>query len=546
MHEPDEEPGGGRGSPPPYHHRGIRIRYDPPRLARSGLLLLASLIAAHASSRADALDDVRAAGVLLYGTDTEGGAPFIYADPNDPARWIGFEVELMDRLGKELGVPARHYQGSWDQLLQLLRTGRVPVICNGYELTEQRAREYLPSRPYFVYQLQLMGAAGTPLIGWDDFRKPRPDGRPWRVGVLTNSVADRYLHEMARFYEMLAGRATIVPERRDSVVDSLREVQNHQLDATLQDDIAARYYLSQPQYDDLLAVGPPQGGGYYVLYLRPGDEALRDALDQGLARLIESGELRRIYERYGLWSPVQESLASWKRPATASTGGGPSWSEVLRFNAPFLRDAAINTIILSCASMPLAMLIGLFVAIGRRYGPWPLRWLLTGYVELIRGTPLLLQLLFLYFLLPRATGIVLDNLVTGILGLALNYSAYEAEIYRTGLQAVPGGQMEAAEALGMSRGTALWRIVVPQAVRIVIPPVTSDFITLLKDSSICSVIGLVELSKQYSISVNTYGHVVMFAALVAAIYLLMSLPLSRLAHVLERRLDAGLDTGRSS
>jgi polar amino acid transport system substrate-binding protein len=149
----------------------------------------------------------------------------------------------------------------------------------------------------------------------------------------------------------------------------------------------------------------------------------------------------------------------------------------------------------------------------------------------------MLQLFFIFFLLPEVTGIALDKSLAGILGLALNYSAYEAEIYRTGLQAVPHGQMEAALALGMSRRTALRRVMLPQAFRIVIPPITSDFITLLKDSSVCSVIGMVELSKQYSILVNNNGHVVLFAAAVAAIYLVMSLPLSRLAHVLERRLD---------
>ncbi len=158
----------------------------------------------------------------------------------------------------------------------------------------------------------------------------------------------------------------------------------------------------------------------------------------------------------------------------------------------------------------------------------------------------MLQLFFIYFLLPELTGIALDNLVAGILGLAINYSAYEAEIYRAGLQAVPIGQMEAARALGMSRATALRRIIVPQAVRIVIPPVTSDFITLLKDSSVCSVIGLVELSKQYSILVNNNGHVVMFAAVVAALYLGLSLPLARLAHLLERRLNMGSQRGRTA
>ena len=132
-------------------------------------------------------------------------------------------------------------------------------------------------------------------------------------------------------------------------------------------------------------------------------------------------------------------------------------------------------------------------------GRLPLRLPLAAYVEVIRGTPLMLQLFVLFYLAN------LPPYVAGIAGLAINYSAYEAEIYRAGLQAIPAGQMEAALALGMSRRLALRRVIVPQAVRIVIPPVTNDFIALFKDSSVCSVITIVELSKQYQILANSTG-----------------------------------------
>ena len=111
------------------------------------------------------------------------------------------------------------------------------------------------------------------------------------------------------------------------------------------------------------------------------------------------------------------------------------------------------TMVLSVTSMPLAMALGLLIAVGRLYGPGPLQTLLAGYVELIRGTPLMLQLFVLFYVLPKI-GLTLDPWVAGIAGLAINYSAYEAEIYRAGLQAIPAGQMEAALALGMSRTMA--------------------------------------------------------------------------------------------
>jgi polar amino acid transport system substrate-binding protein len=127
-------------------------------------------------------------------------------------------------------------------------------------------------------------------------------------------------------------------------------------------------------------------------------------------------------------------------------------------------------------------------------------------------------------------------LATAVLGLAVNYSAYEAEIYRAGLQAVPRGQMEAALALGMSRGQAIRRVVVPQAARIVVPPVVNDFIALFKDTSVCSVVTVVELTKRYSVLAMTTQAVVELMAMTCLLYLLMSWPLSALSRRVERRL----------
>ena len=121
-------------------------------------------------------------------------------------------------------------------------------------------------------------------------------------------------------------------------------------------------------------------------------------------------------------------------------------------------------------------------------------------------------------------------------GLAINYSAYEAEIYRAGLQAIPKGQMEAALSLGMTRNLALRRIIIPQATRIVIPPVTNDFIALFKDTAVCSVITVVELSKEYYIQARNTGAIVELGLLTALLYLAMSYPLSVFAGRLERRL----------
>jgi polar amino acid transport system substrate-binding protein len=155
-------------------------------------------------------------------------------------------------------------------------------------------------------------------------------------------------------------------------------------------------------------------------------------------------------------------------------------------------------------------------------------------VEIIRGTPLLIQLYLLYYGLP-GLGVKLPALVAAVTGLGLNYAAYEAEIYRAGILAIPRGQTEAAQSLGMTRMQTVIHVLIPQAVRTVLPPVTNDFIAMLKDSSLVSVITVVELTKAYSIQAASTFSYLELGLVTAAIYLLMSLPLARLSRYLEAR-----------
>ncbi len=439
----------------------------------------------------------------------------------------------MTMLGRELRVEPVFRQVQWEYLLPVLSRGELDVVVNGYELTEARVRDYLATRPYYVYQLALMARRDGSIRSWADLELPRPGGGPWKVGVLGMSAADTYAQ---RF-----GGANVRIMVFDGATNAMTAVRNGQIDATLQDGPAARFYGDQPDYrESLTIVGPPLGCGYYVLYVRPGAETLRDALDGALGRLIESGSLRSIYERYHLWNEAQDALIGQHRPEpVAALASRPifDWGLLGRFG-PRLLDAALVTIILAVTSMPLAIVIGLGVAIGRVYGPRALAVPLGWYVEGVRGTPLLIQLYALFYLLPE-WGITLSPWAAGVGGLAINYSAYEAEIYRAGLQAIPIGQMDAALALGMSRRQAIRRIIVPQAVRIVIPPVTSDFIALFKDTSVCSVITLTELTKTYSILFNSQGGVVEFGLATAALYLAMSLPLSKFSRWAENHWRAG-------
>jgi polar amino acid transport system substrate-binding protein len=465
----------------------------------------------------------RASSALRWGGDSTGGGPYIIEKPDGSV--TGFEVELADYLAASVDRKPEFVQAPWPQLPDMLdRGGSFDIVLNGYEWSPQMEKRFASTVPYYIYKLQLIIRDGDgSIMDWDDLR-----GKS--VGVLKGSAAERYLEK--RF----AGEHVTVKPYDTGVTDVMDLVSRGvELQATVQDVPAAIYYL--PQFPRLKALGDPVDPGYYVIYVHRDDPALLEQLNVALQKAIKDGTLRRIYEKYHIWNDDQEKLADvafgpW--PPSGSADSVPSVWARLPSAAWTLLQAAGMTVVLSCLSMPLAMLIGLFVAVGRLYGPAWLGRLLVLYVEFLRGTPLLLQLYFIYFLLPHV-GITVHAFWAAIFGLAINYSAYEAENYRAGLLAIPRGQMEAALALGMTRWTALVRIIIPQAVRIVIPPVTNDFIALFKDTSVCSVIAVDELTGRYSrLYNNNHDMLIELALLTSLLYLLMSIPLSLLARRLER------------
>src|SRR4030095_3925167 len=173
---------------------------------------------------------------------------------------------------------------------------------------------------------------------------------------------------------------------------------------------------------------------------------------------------------------------------------------------------------------------------GRVYGAAPLRILFTTYVEITRGTPVLLQLFVIYYGLSSV--VRLPAFVAALVGLGLNYAAYESEIYRSAIEARPKGQLEAARTLGLSESQLFRLVRGPQAFRIALAPMTNDFVALLKDSSLVSVLTVVELTKQTQIFATNLGSWVVPGALCATLYLVMSLPLARFARRLEHRWKA--------
>lgn len=462
-----------------------------------------------------ALARVRAAGVLRWGGDLQGGAPYVYEDPDRPDRIKGFEVDLADALARELGVRAAFTQNDWTALIPSLERGTFDVVLNGLEVTPARAARLRLSRPYYAFSARLMARRDDPRV-----RADLAALQGLRVGTLRTSFSE----------DLLRGRAVVVGYEGQE--EPYLDLAHGRTDAVLLDDIIARRYGEvRPE---LRVVGDVQVG-YYAMALRPADEDLAQALDAALGRIMARGELTRILQREDLWNDRQPALATWSAESQARILGRPpprrgvTWSQAWLFVR-----AAGETLRLSVLAMLLAIPLGLCLAVARLYGPRPLTWLSAAYVELYRGTPVFLQLYVLYYGLADVVN--LSPVTAAVLGLGMNYAAYEAEVYRAGILAVPRGQMEAALALGMSTPLALRRVVLPQAFRLALPAVTNDFIALLKDSSLVSVITVVELTKRMTITAVDTRSYALPGLLCAGLYFAMSYPLS----VLARRLDARL------
>ncbi len=203
---------------------------------------------------------------------------------------------------------------------------------------------------------------------------------------------------------------------------------------------------------------------------------------------------------------------------------------------PSLLQGAVITISVSLLAFVLACVCGLVLGVMRMARLLPIRIVAAIYVQFIRGTPLLLQLFFLYYVLPYA-GIVLSPFVSGVLGLTMNYAAYMAEVFRSGIQAIAKGQSEAGFALGMSRRLLLRRIVMPQALRIIIPALGNFFVSIFKDSALVSVLTLRDLMFSGQLLASaTFKHFEIFS-MVAVIYFLISYPSAKLVDYIEARFD---------
>jgi len=467
---------------------------------------------------------------LVWAADAEGGAPYTFPDPRNPAHIIGFEVDLANALAARMGRTARFVQNQWDGLVPGLERGEYDVVINGLEITAERARKISFSLPYFYSTLTLTRRV-------EDERIQRFDDlHGLRVGVLKVTFAERYVQNLGNVDVRIY----------DGQVQPYIDLALGRLDAVVMDTPIALYYATGPHVKNIELTAAQMTFG---IGIRKTDAELLRHINAALDDMKRDGSLRRIYTDWGIYNTATAQAFGDRNPV--SNDYSPRYRDYLnairtehtfkqrldqyRQYLPLLLQGALVTLEISALSMAIAIGLGLLLAVLRVFGPGPVAWSVIGFIEVIRGTPLLIQLFIIFYGLP-SIGIRFSPLWAAVIGLGINYAAYEAENYRAGIQSIPRGQLDAALALGLTRIQTIRKIVLPQAIRLVIPPVTNDFIALLKDSSLVSVITMVELTKMYGQLAATNYDYIGIGLLTAAIYFVLGLPIARLSRLLEGRL----------
>jgi polar amino acid transport system substrate-binding protein len=412
-------------------------------------------------------------------------------------------------------------QVAWASIEASVERGDFSIGMSGVEDRPQLRERHAVSIPYFEFREVLA-------VRFADSARYRTlaDLSGKRVATLGGTGAYQMLLD-------LQPRGGPIAISYDDDVHPYSDLLSGRVDAVLLDNIIAERSLRRSGGFYIQPV--PVATGHYVAVLARADTALRDSVNAILRARMRDGSLEKTFRAWHVWD---EGQARYFARALADSGarravGAAESVRSVRSYLPALLRAAGVTLLLSCLAMALAVAVGIAVAAGRVYGSPLLRAPLAIYVEVIRGTPVLLQLFVLYYGL---SGIVrLPAFLAAVIGLGLNYGAYESEIYRAALQAIPRSQLEAGRTLGLSEAQILRLVRGPQALRLALAPMTNDFVALLKDSSLVSVITVVELTKQTAIYATNIGSWVVPGLLCSAIYLAMSLPLSRLARRLERK-----------
>ncbi len=456
---------------------------------------------------------------IVVGTNAEY-APFEYLDENGDL--CGFDIELMEAIAESQNVEIEWKDLPFDSLMGAMESGDLDVIAAAIGPTQEREKSVDFSDVYYVGSQSVVCCAGENVTSLQQLAGHK-------VAVLEGSTADLIASGENQDYGIVENAEVV---RFKNVSSAILELKNGGVDAALLDTIMAENFCKQTE--GLTYTVVPGTENDTVFCVAKGDDDTLQLINKGLEEIKNNQTYDTIYGFYFGGVGTEEELVSSEPKGFKDTLSfifieGNRWK--------YYVNGLGVTLLVSLLSVFLGLLIGLMVAVikinaSRKNRKTIASVICSAYVDVIRGTPSVLQLMIIYFVVFHSQ----LGFVAAIVSFGINSGAYVSEVIRGGIQSVDKGQMEAGRALGLSYGATMRFVIVPQAIKNILPAMGNEFIQLIKETSILGYVGILDLTKAANyVSSRTYQ---MFIPLVVAgiIYYLIVKLLTCLMQIIERRL----------
>nr|WP_083061251.1 ABC transporter permease subunit [Mycolicibacterium bacteremicum] len=462
---------------------------------------------------------IREAGVLRVGTEGTY-APFSYHDPATN-QLTGYDVDVARAVGEKLGVPVEFVETPWDSIFAALEANRFDVVANQVTINPERQAKYDLSQPYTVGEGVIVTRADDDSItSLEDLR-----GKTTAQSITSN-------------WAQVARDAGADVQAVEGFAQAITLLNQGRVDATVNDSVAVYAYLAETG-DTSVKIAAQTGETSDQGFAARKNSGLLPELNGALDELRADGTLTEISQKYlkadATGSPQgQPAQQATDQPAPQARS---AWELIADNLWPLAKAALTMTIPLTIISFAIGLVLALGVALARLSSNVVLSNIARFYISIIRGTPLLVQLFIVFYALPEF-GVKIDPFPAAVIAFSLNVGGYAAEIIRSAILSVPKGQWEAAETIGYNYTGALRRIILPQATRVAVPPLSNTLISLVKDTSLASTILVTELLRQAQIvAAPTFEFFALYGT--AAIYywvicLVLSFGQARVEHRLER------------
>ncbi|MBJ7340329.1 MAG: ABC transporter permease subunit [Mycolicibacterium sp.] len=475
------------------------------------MVLLAALLLAACGSSQNGSESVASSGVLRVGTEGTY-APFSFQDPAT-GQLAGYDVDVANAVGEKLGKKVEFVQTPWDSIFAALEANRFDVVANEVTITPERQSKYDLSQPYSVGEGVIITRAG------DDSITSLEDLKGKKAGATVTSNWAQVSRDAGATLEPVEG-----------FTQAITLLNQGRVDAVVNDSIAFHAYQSETN-DQSVKIAATIGEKSEQGFAARKNSGLLPELNRALDALKADGTLETISQKY-----LKANVTGGSGADGAGAGHRSVWTLIGENLWPLAKAAITVTIPLTIISFVIGLAIALVVALGRLSKNVVLSNIARFYISIIRGTPLLVQLFIIFFALPQI-GIKLDPFLAATIAFSINVGGYAAEIIRSAIQSIPKGQWEAAETIGFNYVGALRRIILPQAARVAVPPLSNTLISLVKDTSLASTILVTELLRTAQVAAAPTFEFFALYGTAAAYYWVICLVLSFGQNRLEERLE---------